>query len=219
MKQTFPLAAVLLAASFSANAAMITAKVVADDYFSVFVGSADGTSLALVGGSNGALWFHQGSPFTFNVGSGDYIYVAAWDSASYGAPHMWIGEFDIDGTKLVSNTTDWLSKYNTSIKDPTVSDVQALIQSGSWGVVGVSAIDGTWPYGDLPPANGALRIWHDSFGGDSASQSGYALFRTAMAVVPADPDGGTVPLPGTLSLVLPGLAMLGYLRRRHAKAG
>lgn len=216
MKQAFPLAAVLLAASFSANAALITAKVVADDYFSVFVGSADGTSLALVGGSNGALWYQQGGQFTFNVGSGDYIYVAAWDSASYGPPHMWIGEFDIDGTKLVSNTTDWLSKYNTSIKNPTVSDVQALISAGSWGGVGVSAPDGSSPWGDLSPAFGALQIWHDSFGADSASYGGYALFKTAMAVVPTDPGVGTVPLPGTLSLLLPGLAMLGYLRRRHA---
>jgi PEP-CTERM motif len=219
MKQALPLVAVLLAASVSASAATVTAKVVADDYFSVFVGSADGTNLTLVGGSNGTLWFSQGAPFTFNVGAGDYIYVAAWDSASYGAPHMWIGEFDIGGTKLVSNTTDWLSKYDTSIKDPTVLDVEALAQSGSWGGVGVSAPDGSSPWGDTSPGFGALQIWHDSFGSDSASFRGYALFRTSLAAVPADPGGGTVPLPGTLSLVLPGLAMLGHLRRRQAKPG
>ncbi|WP_026436007.1 hypothetical protein [Acidovorax sp. JHL-9] len=193
MKVTLLLAAASLAASFAANAATVTAKVVADDYFSVFVGSENGTGLTLVGGSNGALWYQQGSAFTFNVGAGDYIYVAAWDSASYGAPHMWIGEFDIGGTKLVSNTTDWLSKYDASIKDPSLSNVQALIQSGSWGGIGVSASDGSSPWGDLSPAFGARQIWHDSFGADSASFQGYALFKTAQSVVPNGAGGGGGP--------------------------
>lgn len=210
----------LLSAAFTASATTVTAKVVADDFYSVYVGSADGTSLSRVGGSNGALWWSQGGQFTFNVASGDYIYVAAWDSASYGAPHMWIGEFNIGSTTLVSNLTDWVSKYDVSVKDPTLSQVQALIQSSmAWGSLGVSAPDGGSTYGNLSPDNGALNVWHDSFWSDSASFRGYALFRTAMTAIPNGPTDGTIPLPGTALLILPGLAMLGFIRRRHTNQG
>lgn len=67
-----------------ARAESVTARVVADDFYSVYVGNASGSSLTHVGGSGSTLWFGQGAPFGFAANPGDYLYVAARDSAGYG---------------------------------------------------------------------------------------------------------------------------------------
>jgi hypothetical protein len=187
--------------------------VVADDFFKVFVGDVAGTSLTLVGGSAGTLWQGQGSPFNFNVNAGQYIYVAAWDSASYGPPHAWIGQFNIGSTQLVSNTTDWISKFDTAIKDPSVSQVQSLVQSNSsWAALAASMPNGSSPYGTLIGGSSASFVWHDTFGaqfgGTSASEGGYALFRSSAPAVP-------VPEPETYVMMMAGLGMMGLMVRRR----
>lgn len=194
----------------AAQAETVTARVVADDFFSVYVGNASGSSMSLVGGSGSTLWFSQGTPFSFNVEAGDYIYVAAWDSASYGPPHMWIGEFTVGSTTLLSNTTDWTSKYDSTVKDPSVSQVSGLAQAASaWLVPVASMPNGSSPYGSLIGGSAASMIWHDSFGGSSASEGGYALFRTLAPVV-------AVPEPSTYALLVAGLGLIGLAARRRA---
>ena len=202
----------LFLVSSMAQAATVTASVVADDFYKVFVGDALGSSLTFVGGSGNTLWFGQGTPFNFSVDAGQYIYVAAWDSASYGPPHAWIGEFDIGGTKLLSNTTDWVAKFNPTIKDPSTTDVQSLISSAdSWTPPAVSMPNGSSPYGSLIGGSPAQFIWHDTFNGTSASENGYALFRTTAAVVSA------VPEPETYAMLLAGLGLIGFTIMRSKK--
>jgi hypothetical protein len=200
--------ACLLLASTLANAVGVTARVVADDYFKVFVGDAAGTALTEVGGSGSTLWPGQGAPFNFNVNAGQYLYVAAWDSASYGPPHMWIGEFDIGVTKLVSNTKDWVSKFDATIKNPSTGQVQSLAQSSSsWEKLAASMPDdGNNAYGrPLIPGSSANLVWHDTFGGASASENGYALFRSA----------APVPEPETYAMMMAGLGLMGFIARRR----
>ncbi len=206
MKTCF-LAGLLLAAATTAHAETVTARVVADDYYRVFVGDADGASLTEVGASGSTTWPGQGTTFSFEASAGQHIFVAAWDSASYGPPHAWIGEFDIAGTKLYSNTTDWVGKDDGSIKDPSASDAEALATSAmAWSPLMVSMPNGSSPYGSLIGGSPASFVWTDVFGGSSASEGGYALFRTVDPVV--------TPLPGALPLLLSGFGLVALRARR-----
>lgn len=203
------LIASLSVAALSAQAETVTARVVADDHYAVFVGNASGSSMTLVGDSGANLWFSQGAPFSFDANAGDYIYVAAWDDPNYGAPHMWIGEFTVGSTTLYSNLTDWTTKYDNTIKGPSAAQVSALAQSAApWLAPQVSMPNGSSPYGSLIGGAPASMIWHDTFGASSASESGYALFRTMAPIV-------AVPEPSTYALLMAGLlAVAGVARRR-----
>jgi hypothetical protein len=202
---------VLCCISVAANAVSATGQVVADDFYSVYVGNATGTDLTKVNGSGTATtWQGQGALFNFNVDPGQYIYVAAWDSADFGPPHAWIGQFNVGASTLLSNTTDWVSKFQVNVKDPTVGQVTSLIQDGSsWGGMAASMPNGSSPYGSRIGGSPASFVWHDSFGGASASESGYALFRTNVAAVAA------VPEPETYALLLAGLGVMGFVARRR----
>lgn len=199
----------LLATAITAHAESVTARVVADDHYKIFVGDASGTSLVEVASSGSSLWPSQGAPVVFGIGAGQYLYVAAWDSASYGPPHAWIGEFDIAGTKLYSNTTDWVGKANGTIKNPSAGDAAALASSpDAWSTLMASMANGSSPYGTLIGNSPASFVWTDTFGGNSASEGGYALFRTLNAVV--------MPLPGALPLLLSGMGLV-MLRARSRR--
>ena len=127
--------------SSAAQAVTVTAKIVADDYFSVFVGDSTATSLSLVGGSNGNLWWNQGGSFTFDLTAGQYIYVAAWDSPSYGSPHMWVGEFDIGGTTLLS------TEASDTPLNLIVADADDALKAITIEIAATTTEDLTWDTG------------------------------------------------------------------------
>ena len=68
--------------------------------------------------------------------------------------------------------------------------------------------NGSSPYGSLIGGAPASMIWHDVFDGSSASENGYALFRSLAPVV-------AVPEPSTYALLMAGLLLVGRAARRR----
>jgi hypothetical protein len=215
------LAAGVLMAQGPARADTISAIIAADNHFTFYVGDATGSDLTYIGRNmygdgddNGYNW-QQAVTFTnVTVKPGQYLYVAAWDD---GAPHMWVGEFTLpDGTKLYSNTSDWVSKVGSGDNpgidgDLVYSTVKLDIQAAGWTRPEVQEdfTSGIWPQVDggvhtFDPDTLAKYLWHDDFD-DSASNDHYAIFRTAAPVT-------HIPVPSTVLLLGSGLAGLGLLR-------
>ena len=146
-------------------------------------------------------------------------------------PQAWLGQFNLPGgTTLYSDLTQWQYTYtasgNPSLGSPVpdLGTVAGLIANAQWLTAtpnpGTDFSNNTCPYDD--PNNfwnqlgytphgfdsNANWIWFDKFDITSASEYGYAIFRTNEPVEP-------VPLPSTLLLLATGL--LALLARKHRK--
>jgi autotransporter-associated beta strand protein len=183
----------------------VSSTITADNFFAVYVGSADGSNLRFIGRDTKTDWTTPES-FSFLVSGSDYIFLLAWEdwTPSYGdgGPQMLIGEFTRpDGTKLGTNTTDWKCAAGPtngcpgglSVAAPAVSSVQSVITTAnsglSWQTPAVQSMRISSPWGSAISAaftDAAKYIWSDTFDSVSISntQNTYILFRSAQPVLP-----------------------------------
>ncbi|MBY0527888.1 MAG: putative Ig domain-containing protein [Gemmataceae bacterium] len=175
----------------------ISATLTADNHYGLYRGSADASSLTLIGrnevgfnGNPGPYNWSLPETYTFQASPGDYLYVLAWDD---GGPQAWIGQFDLNGVPLYSDTSHWLYTVSAGANPgengdvPALSEVASTIGSASWATPAASAANGSAPWGTIPGlSSNAQFVWHDTLGADSTSDGHYVIYRTAAPVVPAN---------------------------------
>lgn len=196
-----------------------SATLTSDNHYGLFLGNASGSNLQFIGrnefgnaGSPGAYNWSLPETYQFNASPGDYLYVLAWDD---GGPQAWIGSFSTPAGALTTNSTDWVAKYTTTGNPgvngnvPANAAVVSLIGAGSWGAVNAQAANGSGPWGAIPGVGSANFIWHDTLSNGSASDGGYALFRSANAIM------APIPEPETYAMLLAGLGLIGTMARRR----
>lgn len=201
-----------------AQAASITATLTADNHYGLYYGQGNGSGLTFVGrnefgssGSPGVFNWSLPETYNLNVGTGDYLYVLAWDD---GGPQSWLGEFQgVPNNPLLSNTTDWEYFVSSGNNPGTLGNVPSLttvateIASATWAMPLASAPQGTSPWGTIPGISSSAQfVWHDTFNSNSSSDNNYVIFRTKAPVVPGEPK--SVPEP-TSTLGLLALGTLG----------
>ncbi len=72
---------------------------------------------------------------------------------------------------------------------PFADALRSRIQSATWQSIGAAAANGTSPWGTIPGIGSTANfIWHDRLADGSASDSGYAIYRTKKPVVACDLD-------------------------------
>lgn len=196
-----------------------SATLTADNHYGLFLGNASGSNLQFIGrnefgngGSPGSFNWSLPETYQFNASPGDYLYVLAWDD---GGPQAWIGSFNTPAGALTTNTTDWVVKYTTTGNPgvngnvPSNATVASLIGAGSWSAVNAQAANGSGPWGTIAGVGAAKFIWHDTLSDNSSSDHGFALFRSANAIM------APVPEPETYAMLLAGLGLMGAVARRR----
>jgi hypothetical protein len=201
----------------SVSATLVTGTLSADNWFGLYYGSADASSLTLVAEDDDGWYLAERS--TFHASPDDYIFVVAYD---YDSLRMWIGDFRDESGRLLwlTNRDDWVYVIGgpSTVQLgwlPTDQEIQAVAANAIWRHPEVSApnLPDPWarirggPFQEISPD--ASIIWADSFEGvGNASYGKWVLFRTSVPV-----GAVTIPEPATLALVVLGFAGLASIRR------
>lgn len=135
--------AAAVAISGAANAAVVTAKVTADNHYAVYAG-VNGSVVYIGGNETGTAGstggYNWSKPETWTFDAYDAIYVAAWsdDAVAQGL----LGEFTIDGQRVVTGHSGWEVfatgiDLDTNSPHPTAIDLHSQVMladaGGLWG--------------------------------------------------------------------------------------
>ncbi|MFT6908247.1 MAG: hypothetical protein ACJAS1_004943 [Oleiphilaceae bacterium] len=213
-------ATIVLAGSssfISATPISVESVITADNHYAIYYGN-ETKGVTYVGmneigryGSPGTYNWSHAETWQFTIEADDYLYIAGWSDGS--VAQAVIGQFEIDGQMLFTNTEDWL--YMSGNKDlddgdpaPLTSEMNSLIGS-SWGTVDNSLDHGVSPWGTIAGISAeADWIWGTPNLNTSGSNEGeFQIFRTKLSPI-------AVPEPSSLVLLGFGLISLGWARRK-----
>jgi hypothetical protein len=202
MKFKSILAAIAFLAAGSASAAVLTfdglTEMMYGDGFPLASGMTyDGTNLTYVeSGFQLTLYAPNAAPGAANIGTGTYEpQTFNWrDGASDNGTGTFMTLTRVGGGKFNLNSFDY------SVYDPDTSDVSA-------DGISVGAIQGPGTWTTALTGINELRL--------TPTDYGYAQIDNIDVTEASDTPSGAVPLPGTLALMLGGLAAGGLARRRR----
>ena len=206
-----------------ARAADIKATVTADNFYGMFYGSEDGSTLNFVGrnetgdgGAPGRYNWSKAETWDFEVGNNDYLYLVTWDDGR--VAESWIGEFKINGETILSGAEDW--EYIVGGANPYLADKSTNLLPGNEELS--SLIDGALWQDTVSIGKNGINPWKTIAGVDqdadwlqtaSHTEGSYTIFRTQ---VPAE-DVADVPEPASMfGLLAIGAISTTMKRRRKA---
>lgn len=174
--------------------ALGTAWLTADNYWSLYLGAADGSDLRLVAADSDGSWTSVGE-VDLELTSTDHLYVAAWElTGDSWSTQMLIAEVELDHDTVGTEVSGWEWVLGPSGDNPgglpgsppAEGDVQAVVEeaedAGDWAAPAVEQPKGSSPWGSSVGSSfvDAAFVWADTFDADSVTnqEDTWALFRT-----------------------------------------
>jgi hypothetical protein len=220
-------AATLLGLACTAQAGVISATITAKDFYSAYIGQADGSGLtqfgADLGGYHGSGGGYAVAETYSNVtaAASAYLYVVAWGAVGQeGGPGLQATVTDLNGHTVHTSAADWqalhraqpYTGFGNSLNQPAPPD-QTLANEIAAAAWTDTVVEGT-PFmeGDVVGGGVAQWIWANSFI-SNVNDGSYVIFRLALDANSTGGDNNAVPVPASAALALLGLGLLAAQRR------
>ena len=198
-----------------AHATTISGNLTVDNAFYAYISASNSSRGTLVASGNSWPTTFSFGPFALTPGQTYYLQI---EGINYGEQGALIADLTLsdagfhfaNGTQaLLTDLTDWSASFNDSNSDPSA---QQPWVAPTGGVVSDGA-NGVSPWGTRPGISGSA-LWIDAAtNGLGTCQNCTVDFSTVIT-----PNAVGVPEPGTLGLLLVGLAGVGLIRYRRRSA-